>query len=279
MIAHTSPLEHGVMILLGVLALVAYGQAWTRRPAASTGRLLAWAAALAATLLATMPAVERVAAESFTGHMAQHLVMIVVAAPLFVVARPLRTLRDHPWVAGRRPEPAERAAARWWRRHGVVIAPASFLVTLYVTHLTGVYEWALQSRVVHDLEHVAYLGSAVALWAVVVSAGRRTVDSHGGGRTGAGRVGTALAVIAGTAILGVVLMTASEPLVPTYVDELGTDGALDDQRLAASLMWAGGMGLTLPLLMASVWMWAAAEQRVATRREELTDRPRHPARP
>ena len=34
----------------------------------------------------------------------------------------------------------------------------------------------------------------------------------------------------------------------------------------------GGMGLTLPLLLASVWMWASAEERVARRAESLSDR-------
>jgi putative membrane protein len=85
-------------------------------------------------------------------------------------------------------------------------------------------------------------------------------------------------VIAGTAMLGVVLMSASEPLIPTYVEQLGVDRALDDQRLAASFLWAGGMGLTLPLLLTSVWVWASAEQRMAARSEALADRARTSAR-
>ena len=278
MIAHGAPVEHGLLVVIGVVALVAYGQAWVRQPRATRIRLLAWAGAVVATLLATMPAMERAAERTFTGHMAQHLAMIVIAAPLFVVARPVRTLRHHPWLArtvapGGRAATTERRVGRWWRRNGTIAAPLLFLIALYLTHLTDVYEWALDHRAVHDLEHVAYLGTAIALWSVVTGTGRRTVDRSGTGivRTGAARVGTALGVIAGMAVLGLVLMSASEPLVPTYVEALGRDEALTDQRWAASFMWVGGMGMTLPLLVASVWMWASAEERRVRHREAILD--------
>jgi putative membrane protein len=276
MIAHTSAAEHAVIVLLGVVAVLLYGLGWVGRPQVSRWRLVSWAAAVVVTLIATMPAVERWAERSFTGHMAQHLLLIVLAAPLYVAAQPVRTFRQLPWLAHRR-VPGERALTRWWHRVGAVAAPVAFLGVLYLTHLTDLYEMALDHRVVHDLEHVAYLASAIALWAVVIGPGRGVMTSvrtatmatassattatpaiaRPGG--GAARVGTAMAVIAGMALLGVVLMSASEPLVPTYVEALGRDEALDDQRLAASFMWAGGMGLTLPLLLASVWIWAAAE--------------------
>jgi cytochrome c oxidase assembly factor CtaG len=133
-----------------------------------------------------------------------------------------------------------------------------FLATLYVTHLTGIYDAALGDQLVHDVEHVAYVASACALWAVVTATGRSRSP---------GRVGAVFGVIGGSALLGVVLLSATTPLVPTYARELGVEGALDDQRAAASLMWVGGMAITLPLLIMSVWGWAAAEQRVAERSE------------
>jgi putative membrane protein len=260
MTAHTSPAEHLLLVVAGCGALGVYGLGWLRRRDASVARLAAWVGAIVATLAATAPVVEVWAARSFTGHMGQHLALIVVAAPLFVVAQPVRTIRE---LFAIRVRPGERSVARWWHRNGVLLAPLLFLGVLYLTHLTQIYELALGNRFVHDLEHFAYVASAVALWAAIQAPAQRI---------GAARVGAAMGVIGGTALLGVVLLSATEPLVPTYLASLGADAALDDQRRAASFMWAGGMGLTLPLLLTSVWIWASAEDRLARRTEALTDR-------
>lgn len=260
MLAHTSPIEHAVLVAAGVIAVSCYGWAWLRSPPTSRAswRLWSWAAGVSVLAVSTSPPLERIAQESFTGHMVQHLLMIVIAAPLIVVARPVRTIRGG--IAGARPTASERAVARWWRSWGPVLAPAAFVGVLYVTHLTTIYDDALRNRVVHDAEHVAYFATALALWAIVRSAGRASAPA---------RVGAVFAVIAGSALLGVVLLTVSAPLIDTYAESLGPSDALDDQRAAASLMWVGGMALTLPLLITAVWRWAAAEQRAAERAERL----------
>ncbi len=262
MIAHTNPAEHVTLVVVALAAAGIYAVAWWRQDPSrrTTWRLWAWTGGLVALAVSTSPDFERLAHESFTGHMVQHLLMILVAGPLLVLARPVRTLRagfDRPAHLS----PVERKVAATWRRSGPLAAPALFVGVLFVTHLTGIYDAALDSRFVHDLEHVAYLGSAIALWAAVLSAGSAAAPA---------RVAGVFAVIAGSALLGVVLLTASVPLMDTYADQLGADRALDDQRAAASLMWVGGMALSLPLLLTAVWRWASAEQRTAEAAERLT---------
>jgi putative membrane protein len=66
-----------------------------------------------------------------------------------------------------------------------------------------------------------------------------------------------------------ILLSASEPLIPTYEARLGAARALADQRTAAALMWIGGMVTTVPLLVIAVWRWAATEERIARRSEAL----------
>lgn len=261
MIAHSGVAAHLTVAGIAVAMTAAYGWGWVRSRSTGIGRLAAWGAGMLAVVVATLPPVERLAADSFTGHMVQHLILIVVAPPLLVAARPVRVL------AARRPSwltstAVERRSVRSLHRWGTVAAPVLFLGVLFATHLTGVYDLALRSRWVHDLEHVAYLGSAIGLWAVVLAPNRARAT---------GRVGTAFAVIAGSAALGVVLTSADRPLIATYARRLGTTDALTDQRLAASLMWVGGMASSLPLLMAAVWTWASSEQRTAERAERLTD--------
>jgi putative membrane protein len=261
MLAHTSLLAHGAFVVACCVALGLYGAAWLASPRRSTVRLWSWTLGMVALAVSTAPTVERWAAASFTGHMVQHLLMIVVAAPLLVLARPVATFAAH-WSPGWLRSAVHRRTSAWWRRSGPLVAPTVFLAVLYITHLTGIYDAALHSQPVHDLEHLAYVGAACALWAVVTAGGRASA---------AARVGAVFGVIGGSALLGVVLLTASTPLVPTYAIELGTDAAVDDQRAAASLMWVGGMAITLPLLIVAVWRWAAAEQRIAERSEAARD--------
>ena len=261
MLAHTSPLAHGAFIAACCAALAVYGIAWLAATRRSLVRLWSWAGGLVALAVATAPTVEAWSARSFTGHMVQHLVMIVVAAPLLVLSRPVATMAAL-WSPRWFHSSAHRRSASWWRRSGPLVAPAAFLATLYITHLTGIYDAALTNQVLHDAEHLAYVATACGLWAVVTASGRVGAPR---------RVGAVFGVIGGSALLGVILLSATTPLIPTYVAELGTQGALDDQRAAASLMWVGGMAITLPLLIVSVWRWAAAEERVAQRSEAVRD--------
>lgn len=263
MIAHSSPLEHSIVLVVGCAAVGVYASGWLRSPHPKWGRLLAWAGGVASALAATSPPVERLAGESFTGHMVQHLILLVVAPPLLVLSHPVTTMR--PVILQgkvRRGRRVERSIARRWRRWAAVVMPICFLVVMFGTHLTAFYNAALQHRVLHDVEHIAYLATAIGLWSVVLAPV---------GALAFGRVGAACAVIAGTAILGLVLTSANRPLVDAYIDLLGTDDALDDQRLAASLMWVGGMALGLPLVMVSVWRWASVEHRNAVESERLLD--------
>ncbi|WP_040494586.1 cytochrome c oxidase assembly protein [Ilumatobacter nonamiensis] len=267
LIAHTSAVDHEIIVIAGVVVVALYGVGWWRAGPISAWRLVAWCSGVTALLVSVIPAMEKLASESFAGHMVQHLLMIVVGAPLLVVANPsppFRALRLIP----QRVTTTERAVGRWWRSYGAFASAGFFVVVLYLTHLTAIYDRALGNRFVYDIEHVAYIASAIALWAALRGSARRAAPA---------RIGSVFAVIASTALLGVVLLSASSPLVPTYETSLGFDDALDDQRAAASLMWVSGMATTLPLLLISVWTWASSEERTAVRSEALRDRGREDA--
>lgn len=256
LVAH-SGLDHVALGLMAVVAVAGYGWAWMRQPVA--WRLLAWAGGVGLVLVASLPFMEQRAEESFTGHMVQHLLVIVLAAPLLVLARPVRTALGARLAA---PTRTGRRLAAWWHRWAPIVGPLAFVTILFVTHLSVIYDEALHRRWLHELEHVAYLGGAVLTWAAVL----------GPRRAGAvGRIGAAFGVSAGGALLGMILLTAPTPLVDTYAARLG-EGALDDQRRAAALMWVGGMLATVPLFMLAVWRWASAEHRAVTRAEALVDR-------
>ena len=266
MIAH-SGVDHAAIGAVGAALVAGYGVAWLRAPRPSTRRLACWIVGVALVVVASLPFMEGLAERTFAGHMVQHLVVIILAAPLLVLARPVRTAL----VAGWLPTTAlGRRVGGWWHRAAPALGPGVFVGVLFVTHLTPVYDEALANRWLHELEHAAYLLSACAMWTAVL----------GVGRSGAvARIGSVFGVIAGSAFLGVIPTAATEPLMSTYAVRLGRADALDDQRSAAAIMWVTGMLTTLPLLVAAVWRWATTEQRIAERAEALTDAAHRAAHP
>jgi putative membrane protein len=257
-IAH-SGIDH-VFIGVGAAAMIGiYGAAWLRMRRTSVGRLWMWIGGVTLVVVASLPFMETLAQESFSGHMVQHLIVIIGAAPLLVLARPIYTLMAAGWI----PTTAfgRRMGVRW-HRWAPAIGPGLFIVVMFTTHLTPIYDDALDNRLLHEGEHVAYLVSACAMWASVV----------GVRRTGAARrVGAVFGVIALSSFLGLILMAATRPLMPTYEARLGFDHAVSDQRSAAAIMWVSGLLTTLPLLIAAVWRWASAEEQMARRAESLAD--------
>jgi putative membrane protein len=256
MLGHVG-IDHVGITVLAVVVVAGYGVAWLRQPGGEAWRLWSWVSGIAVLVLASSPWIERIAEESFTGHMIQHLLAIALAAPLLVLARPLHTMAATRWLPV---GPAGRRLGATWRRAAVLVGPLAFVIVLFATHLTSIYDRALHDRLVHELEHAAYLLGAVLTWAALLGAGRSA---------SAARVGAAFGVGAGGALLGMILLSATQPLVPTYEAQLGTARALSDQRTAAALMWIGGMATTVPLLLIAVWRWASTEERIARRSEAL----------
>jgi cytochrome c oxidase assembly factor CtaG len=257
-VAHGDPLSHAVLTFAGTAAIAIYALAWWRRPAGRPEQLVAWTLGVLSLLVALSPPFERLAAETFRAHMIQHLVLLIVAAPLLVAAAPYDLWAStHGSLRG--PGHSGRSTLR---AAAPTVAPVMFVGTLALTHLTPIYDQALRHTAVHDLEHAAYLGAAVSLWGAVRAAGRRHASR---------RLGAVFAVIAGTALVSMVMLAADSPLIATYERRLGRDGAMADQQAAAAIMWVSGMAVTLPLLIVAVWRWAAAEQRATERREELLE--------
>jgi putative membrane protein len=241
-----------------VLAAVAwaalYGwaarQAGPRWPAWRTGCFLG---GLLAAAWALGSGLDAWAERLLSVHMVQHLVLALVSAPLLVAGAPerlaLRTLRG----------PARQRLGRvlFGRPARAVLHPfttaAAFAAVMLAMHLTGWYAAALRDPLLHALEHLAILATAIALFASLARAAAIT--------------GLA-ALTAATIPMGVVgawLAWAPELRYPAYAGR----GALHDQGLAAGIMWVGA---SLPLALGAVALAGVAlwrEERRQRRREAL----------
>jgi putative membrane protein len=232
----------------------------------------AYACGLAALVLALVSPLDALAEALFAAHMVQHLVLLLVAAPLLVLGAPLVPAL---WALRR----ARRLAlGRWWRGARSVRAAwralsqpglvwALYAATLWLWHLPALYQAALASAPTHALEHATLLGSALLFWWTALHAGRP------------GRLGRGLDVLyvftAGlqSGLLGILLTFARTPWYPAYAPGEAAWGLtpLEDQQLAGLLMWVPGGVVHLLAALALFVGWLDAAEREAQRRERAAE--------
>jgi putative membrane protein len=233
--------EPAVLLALALLA-GAYHRGlrrlWRAGRRAVTGRqALAFATGLAAVALALASPLDVLAGTLFAAHMAQHMLLVMVAAPLLVLGAPgLPLLLALPPAWRRRLARVGRhplATAAWHLASRPVVAWAAHVGTLWLWHLPGPYQTALASDLVHAAEHASFLGTATLFWWVVLATDRRR-------RLAPGFAALYLfaAALQGSA-LGALLVLAPAPLYPLQALGSAASGLppLADQQVAGMVMW------------------------------------------
>jgi putative membrane protein len=257
-----------LVALAAVAAWAAYVRGWFRLRAcgwaAPRWRLLLYGLGLASLVGALVPPLEDLAAERFSAHMGQHLLLTQVAAPLLVLGNPL------PLVLWGLPRRVRRPLAATLRREAPVRAALTALTFLpvagvlhtavvWVWHLPVLYDAAAEHELVHVLEHASFFGTAILFWwPIILPAPRLRPAPHPGLQ-----ILYLLLATAQSTALGMALAVPERAFYPYYVRraaELGIS-AVDDQMLGAGLMWSGGHMYLLPIL---VILWGLARTRDAT---------------
>jgi putative membrane protein len=205
--------------------------------AAARWRTGCYAGAWIALLAALVSPIDAVSAALFSVHMLQHLLLMMVAAPLFVLGDPMSATV---WAL---PMRGRRALGGWWRRRAWLRAAWHLLTAplvawtlhvgvLWVWHYPTFYDHALRTEPVHVLEHATFFLTAVLFWWPVLRRhGRRLRD------------GVAIVYLFGAALQGTLLGAALTLVArPLYTAHFGTTTAwgltpLEDQQLAGLLMW------------------------------------------
>ena len=276
----------GVTLLLGwsfepllVLPLVVAAVAWwlllgaadRAHPGHPVPALRRWSflTGLLAIEVALPSGIERYDTTLFSVHMVQHMLLTLVAPPLLALGAPVTQLL-------RAASPATRA--RWIlpvlrsRLVGVlshpVVAWLVFASVMWATHFSPLFDLALEVPLVHDLEHVLYLGSAMLFWwpAVGLDPAPRRMGHPG-------RILYLFLQMPQNSFLAMAILFAEAPLYPHYLT-LGSPygiNALADQRLAAGLMWFVGDVIFLAALLAVLAGWMRSEDRGAAAAERRAD--------
>lgn len=221
----------------------------------STRRAAAFLAGVGALALALISPVDRLGGALFSMHMVQHLLLVVVAAPLLVYSAPLT--------------PVLVAMPRRWRRGagrasgaGTVRLFTRFVlnpfvvwwaqaIVLWTWHIPIFYEAALRSAWVHALEHTTFLGTALLFWWVVI-------QPHGRRRLGLGLVVVfVFTTMMQSSALGALITFAPSTWYAAhapYVEAWGIS-PLADQQLAGLIMWVPGGLIYLGAALTAFTLW------------------------
>jgi putative membrane protein len=243
--------------LPGLLILSGYLRLWRRAgegAGLSRGRAVCFLAGFLVLGLAILSPLDAIGEELFWVHMVQHEVLLLVAAPLLVLSRPLGALV---WALPATWRPgsavlAERlglaATMRWmtrpftaWWIHAVV---------LWAWHAPALFEAALTHRWVHDLQHVSFLVSSLAFWWALL-------EARGGAQRQATAVLYLFTTLLHTSALGALLTFSQRAWYAPYAvtaPHWGLD-VLEDQQLGGLIMWVPGGTVFLVAALASCAAW------------------------
>jgi cytochrome c oxidase assembly factor CtaG len=239
-----------------VVAACLYGMGLRRAARAGTphprGFAVAFFAGLVVVALALASPIDAYAEVSFSVHMAQHLLLTLLAPPLLALGAPI-TLA----LRSTRP-PTARLLSRLLRSVPAVVLSdpvvgwALFVGVGFVIHLTPLFDLALRSSGIHSLEHALWLAAALVYWWPIVG---RDPTAHP--MSYPVRLLSLFLAMPAMSFLALAIYSARAPLYDGYATLPAPWGpsALADQRAGATMMWlVGNLALVLAMLIvATAW--------------------------
>jgi cytochrome c oxidase assembly factor CtaG len=216
-----------------------------------------FSAALLTIVIALDSPIDDYADQLFWVHMLQHVLLLTVAPPLFLLGRPWpRMWRALP-LGMRTTLGRTVARSRWMAPVRALARPVPALILYNVAlvgwHIPAAYDLTLRVGAVHVLEHAMFFFTGLLFWARVIDPGPlrpRLVWP------------TRIAYVAASMVVGwvlaIVLVTVPHPSYGYYAalaTRPGGISALTDQQLAAGVMWVpGSLAYTVTMLI-GLYRW------------------------
>jgi cytochrome c oxidase assembly factor CtaG len=175
-------LDPGVLISLGVaewLYLRALRILGRRGVSVPTGQIICWHIAMACWIIGLVSPLDPLGDDVLSAHMAQHLLIADVAAPFALagVRNPvLAFYLPRPALVGLARQKGLRQAFRIL--HRPLVAAPLWVLTVYIWHLSVLFEGAVNHPVVHALQHSSFIAAAVLLWWPVLEPKRRRMPGE-----------------------------------------------------------------------------------------------------
>jgi putative copper resistance protein D len=228
-------------------------------------RTAAFVAGIAAIAIALLSGIDRYDTTLFSVHMTQHVLLTLVAAPLIAISGPVTLLLRVASAETRRALILPVLHARITRAVAFpVVAWILFAGVMWVSHFSALFDAALEDPLVHDVEHALFLGSALLFWWPAAA-----VDPAPWRMTHPVRLLYVFLQMTQNTFLSVVILNTQTVLYPHYatVGRAWGPTPLEDQGMAAALMWVAGDLLFLAAIFAILTGWSRAEDRGSARDE------------
>lgn len=247
--------------LVLLTAALLYGRGWLQlrrrgyhRLARRKGLAL-YLSGLATIAVALMSPIDTLQALLFSVHMFQHQLLIYLAPPLLLAARPL------PFVLWGIPVALRLGVADLLTPSGLVRRSLAWLTQpaaayglstgiLWLWHIPAAYNFVLVNGVAHDVQHLTFFGSALLYWWALIGSPPQAATV----RTNSGRALFLALGAVQSALLGGLITFADRVIYTNYlmVPRFAGISAQTDQVIAGALMWFPGpfiFGLAAALLM------------------------------
>ncbi len=266
---------HPAIVIALAVAAVAYLWAVRRVNAAHPAnpvppdRPVFFLAGLACVAVALLSGIERYDTELFSVHMVQHLLLVFGAAPAIILAAPITLLLRvaSPAARSRWILPALRSRVVRVIGHPLV-AWLLFTAVMWGSHVSPLFDAALEDPLVHDVEHALYMATALLFWWPVV--GR---DPSPWRLPHAVRLFYLFLQMPLNSLLGVAILFSEQVLYPHYATTGRTwpPSPLEDQQLAGAIMWGVGDAGFLVAILLGIAAWMRHDEAATRRREAVED--------
>jgi len=244
--------EPGVVIPLAIAAMLYLRGARAGRGVTTPQRACFWAgwATLVAALVSPLHPLGEVL---FSAHMAQHEVLMLMAAPLLVLSRPLVPFLWGLPLGWRRSVGACSKSGPVQRLWGFLTLPLTawwiHAAALWIWHAPAFFQATLTSELAHTAQHLSFLLSALLFWwALLYGPGR---ENYGAGVLYIFTTGVH------TSILGALLTFAPRVWYPAYAATTAWGlTPLEDQQIGGLIMWvpAGIVYVVAGLVLFAAWI-------------------------
>lgn len=246
------PLEPGVLIAVGVPAALYARGARRSRGAARWMQVCFWCG-MATVAVALLSPLHPLGEVLFSAHMAQHEILMLIAAPLLVLAQPLASMI---WGL---PFEARRAVGRI-AKFGAIQQSWRFLtrpLTAWTLHAIALWGWhapalfqaTLRSEWVHTAQHLSFFLTALLFWWSLFREHDPAAYGYG--------VFYIFSTAVHTGILGALLTFSHVVLYPAYTATAPLWGftALEDQQIGGLIMWVPAGLVYMAAGLGLFWLW------------------------